>query len=46
VAPGDVILLHDADFYSAQNSHQRTAQALPAIISELRRRGLGTVLAV
>ncbi len=46
VRAGDVILLHDADFYSARDSHQRTAQALPAIISELRRRGLGTVLAV
>jgi peptidoglycan/xylan/chitin deacetylase (PgdA/CDA1 family) len=46
VGPGDVILLHDADFYSAQHSHQRTARALPAIISELRRRGLDTVLAV
>ncbi len=43
-AAGDVILLHDADFYSARGSHRRTAQALPGIISELKRRGLGTVL--
>jgi peptidoglycan/xylan/chitin deacetylase (PgdA/CDA1 family) len=46
VAVGDVILLHDADFYSSHHSHRRTAAALPAIIEELRRRGLGTVLAV
>jgi peptidoglycan/xylan/chitin deacetylase (PgdA/CDA1 family) len=44
--PGDVILLHDADFYSSKDSHRRTAQALPAIISALRQQGLDTVLAV
>jgi peptidoglycan/xylan/chitin deacetylase (PgdA/CDA1 family) len=44
IAPGDVILLHDADFYSARHSHRRTAEALPAILIELRRRGLDTVL--
>ena len=27
---GDVILLHDADFYSARHSHRRTAAALDA----------------
>lgn len=43
---GDVILLHDADFYSARHSHRRTAAALPAILAELKRRGLGTVLPV
>ncbi|HLK42104.1 MAG TPA: polysaccharide deacetylase family protein [Thermoleophilia bacterium] len=43
---GDVILLHDADFYSSHHSHRRTAAALPVIIAEIRRRGLGTVLAV
>lgn len=43
---GDVILLHDADFYSARNSHQRTAAALERILRELDARGLGTVLAV
>jgi peptidoglycan-N-acetylglucosamine deacetylase len=43
---GDVILLHDADFYSSHHSHRRTAAALPVIIAELRRRGLSTVLAV
>jgi peptidoglycan/xylan/chitin deacetylase (PgdA/CDA1 family) len=46
VQAGDVILLHDADFYSSHHSHRRTAQALPVIIEELRGRGLGTVLAV
>lgn len=43
---GDVILLHDADFYSSHHSHRRTAAALPVIIEALRRRGLTTVLAV
>ena len=46
IGPGDVILLHDADFYSARHSHRRTAEALPAILAQLRRRGLGTVLPV
>jgi peptidoglycan-N-acetylglucosamine deacetylase len=46
VAPGDVILLHDADFYSARDSHRRTVQALPIILGELKRRGLDTVLPV
>jgi peptidoglycan-N-acetylglucosamine deacetylase len=44
--PGDVILLHDADFYSSRNSHRRTLAALPLIVAELRRRGLDTVLPV
>ena len=46
IADGDVILLHDADFYSSRNSHRRTAEALPLVIAELKRRELGTVLAV
>jgi NAD(P)H-hydrate repair Nnr-like enzyme with NAD(P)H-hydrate dehydratase domain len=46
VGAGDVILLHDADFYSARGSHLRTAIALAEIVSELRRRGIGTVLPV
>jgi peptidoglycan/xylan/chitin deacetylase (PgdA/CDA1 family) len=46
LVPGDVILLHDADFYSARDSHLRTAEALPAIINELQRLGLDTVLPV
>ncbi|HEY2318054.1 MAG TPA: polysaccharide deacetylase family protein [Solirubrobacteraceae bacterium] len=46
VIAGDVILLHDADFYSARNSHHRTAVALKHILTELERRKLDTVLAV
>jgi peptidoglycan/xylan/chitin deacetylase (PgdA/CDA1 family) len=46
VAEGDVILLHDADFYSARHSYRHTVQALPAIIAELRARGLDTVLPI
>ena len=40
---GDVVLLHDADYYSARGSWVRTAAALPAILTELERRGLKTV---
>jgi peptidoglycan-N-acetylglucosamine deacetylase len=43
---GDVILLHDADFYSARRSHERTARALRLILAELNSRGIGTVLTV
>ena len=46
IADGDVILLHDADFYSSRNSYRRTTAALPIVIAELKRRELGTVLAV
>ncbi|MDQ6777100.1 MAG: polysaccharide deacetylase family protein, partial [Actinomycetota bacterium] len=46
IADGDVILLHDADFYSSRESHRRTAKALPLVIAELKRRELGTVLPV
>ena len=41
--PGDVILLHDADYYSAKRSHRRTAAALPAIMKTLQSAELGTV---
>lgn len=44
--PGDVILLHDADFYSSHNSHRRTVAALGLLITELNRRKLATVLVV
>jgi peptidoglycan/xylan/chitin deacetylase (PgdA/CDA1 family) len=37
---GDVILLHDADHYSAPGSHRRTAAALPPLLEEIERRGL------
>jgi peptidoglycan-N-acetylglucosamine deacetylase len=42
--PGDVILLHDADFYSSRGSHERTAKALELIVRELKRQKIGTVL--
>jgi peptidoglycan/xylan/chitin deacetylase (PgdA/CDA1 family) len=44
--PGDVILLHDADFYSAPGCHLRTVKALEQILSILRSRGIATVLPV
>ena len=44
--PGDVILLHDADFYSSRGSHERTAQALKIIVRELKRQKISTVLPV
>jgi peptidoglycan-N-acetylglucosamine deacetylase len=43
---GDVILLHDADFYSSRGSHERTVQALALIVRELKRQKIGTVLPV
>jgi peptidoglycan/xylan/chitin deacetylase (PgdA/CDA1 family) len=46
VIGGDVILLHDADFYSARHSHRRTVAALGPLLSELQRRKLDTVLPV
>ncbi|HEX2392199.1 MAG TPA: polysaccharide deacetylase family protein [Solirubrobacterales bacterium] len=36
---GDVLLLHDADYYSASGSWKRTAAALPAILEDLGGRG-------
>jgi peptidoglycan/xylan/chitin deacetylase (PgdA/CDA1 family) len=46
LSAGDVILLHDADFYSSKRSHERTAAALPGVLSSLRAQELGTVLPV
>ena len=46
VLGGDVILLHDADFYSAKHSHRHTVAALGPILTELSRRKLDTVLPV
>jgi peptidoglycan/xylan/chitin deacetylase (PgdA/CDA1 family) len=46
LAPEGVILLHDADFYSAADSHERTAAALPLILSVLNAREIGTVSVV
>ncbi|MHB8491674.1 MAG: polysaccharide deacetylase family protein [Solirubrobacteraceae bacterium] len=42
-ASGGVGLLHDADHYSAPGSWERTVSALPAVLCELERRGLGLV---
>ena len=39
-APGDVLLLHDADDYSAPDSWRRTVQALPLVLEQLARDGL------
>jgi peptidoglycan/xylan/chitin deacetylase (PgdA/CDA1 family) len=46
LGPGDVILLHDADFYSARDSHVRTARALKRILTVLKAREMCTVLPV
>lgn len=46
VIGGDVILLHDADFYSARNCHRHTVTALGPVLAELKRRKLDTVLPV
>jgi peptidoglycan/xylan/chitin deacetylase (PgdA/CDA1 family) len=42
LSAGDVILLHDADTYSAAGSWRRTAQALPAVLEAVWRAGLET----
>ena len=36
LSAGDVLLLHDADTYSAPGSHRRTAAALPRILEALQ----------
>ncbi len=41
---GDILLLHDADYYSAPGSWARTAAALPIILEELEGRGLKSML--
>jgi len=43
LAPGDVLLLHDADHYSAPGSWERTVAALPLVLAEIERRGLRSV---
>lgn len=40
---GDVVLLHDADHYSAAGSWANTAQALPRILDAIAARGLRAV---
>jgi peptidoglycan/xylan/chitin deacetylase (PgdA/CDA1 family) len=43
VRAGDVLLLHDADHYSAPGSHRRTAAALPHVLETIRAAGLDLV---
>ena len=43
LADGDVILLHDADFYSAKNSWKRTVSAIPAVLESVESNKLSTV---
>lgn len=43
LSDGDVVLLHDADWYSSPGSHRHTAAALPRILDVLEARGLDTV---
>ena len=40
---GSVLLLHDADDYSAADSWRRTAAALPRVLETLAERGLQAV---
>ena len=40
IVAGDVVLLHDADYYSARGSWVRTAAALPLILDEIEACGL------
>ncbi len=42
-AAGDILLLHDSDYYSARGSWARTAAALPVILEELGEKGLSPV---
>jgi len=45
LAPGAVLLLHDADDYSAPGSHRRTAAALPLVLEAIAAAGLTTTTA-
>lgn len=42
IGDGDIVLLHDADYYSAPGSWARTVAALPIILEELDSAGLKT----
>jgi peptidoglycan/xylan/chitin deacetylase (PgdA/CDA1 family) len=44
VRAGDILLLHDADYYSARDSWVRTVAALPRILEELEARGMASRL--
>lgn len=43
LAPGSVLLLHDADDYSAPGSWRRTVQSLPRVLATLAEHGLRPV---
>jgi peptidoglycan-N-acetylglucosamine deacetylase len=43
IGAGDIVLLHDADYYSAPGSWVRTVAALPIILEELGGRGLKAI---
>jgi peptidoglycan/xylan/chitin deacetylase (PgdA/CDA1 family) len=45
LAPGAVLLLHDADDYSSPGSYRRTAAALPRVLEAIAAAGLETVVA-
>lgn len=38
--PGDVVLLHDSDAYSARDSWRATAEAVPRVLDQVSRSGL------
>jgi peptidoglycan/xylan/chitin deacetylase (PgdA/CDA1 family) len=40
---GDVLLLHDADFYSAEGSWRRTVRSLPLVLERIQRASLRLV---
>jgi len=40
VEGGDVLLLHDADWYASPRSWERTAAALEPVLERLERKGL------
>ena len=42
---GDVLLLHDADWYSVEGSHRNTVAALPRVLDAIEEHGLRTVAA-
>jgi peptidoglycan/xylan/chitin deacetylase (PgdA/CDA1 family) len=44
IRAGDIVLLHDADYYSAPGSWARTAAALPRILEALAARELTSML--
>jgi peptidoglycan/xylan/chitin deacetylase (PgdA/CDA1 family) len=45
LAAGDVVLLHDADYYSSAGSWRRTVAALPAVIEAVAQLGTSFALA-